>query len=158
MQGRKANHSDTVTLELRKPGSMGHFPGYPDPASPAAAIDTDQAKPGIQLDTNADGQFTLTDLPSGMFFLTAKTSHHLRGQNGEMVKISGRDVVVSKPIEIRPGQYISGVRIYGYRDLNADGKFDGVGEFEDELFAGEAGTEDNKIDRPGRDQPKVSEV
>jgi hypothetical protein len=146
LQGRKANHSDTVTLELRKPGSMGHFPGYPDPASPAAALDTDLVKPGIQLDTNADGQFTLTDLPNGMFFLTAKTSHHLRGQNGEMVKISGRDVVVSKPIEIRPGQYISGVRIYGYRDLNADGKFDGVGEFEDELFAGEAGTEDNKID------------
>ena len=146
LQGRKADHSDTVTIELRKPGSMGHYPGYPVPDSPAAGIDTDPIAPGIQLVTNADGQFTLTDLPSGRFFLTAKTSHHLRGQNGQPEKIGGRDIVVSKPIEIRPGQFISGVRIYGFRDLNGDAKFDGVGEFESELYAGEAGKEDNKID------------
>lgn len=74
-------------------------------------------------------------MPSGRYFLTAKGSHYLRGQNNH-----------TTPLELVPGKSITGVQIKGYADNNADGDFADAGEEFDTLLAGEAGTEDNQID------------
>jgi len=59
------NHQENVTLELRKPGSIGHFSGYTSPE------DTDANTAGIQLQTGTDGSFKITSVPDGKYFLTA---------------------------------------------------------------------------------------
>jgi len=113
-------HAALITFELRQPGSIGNFSSYvsPDDASPIEY--------GIQIQTDADGNFKITDLPTGKFFLTAKTPFHMRGQNHHTV-----------PLDIYPGMVKTGVTIHGYKDINGDGKFTGSGETEGFLFAGD---------------------
>ena len=113
-------HAALVTFELRQPGSIGNFSSY---------ISADDASPidyGIQIQTDADGNFKITELPTGKFFLTAKTPFHMRGQNHHTI-----------PIDIYPGMVQTGVTIHGYKDINGDGEFTGSGETEDFLFAGD---------------------
>ena len=113
-------HAALITLELRRPGSIGNFSSYisPDDASPVEY--------GIQIQTDTDGNFKITELPTGKFFLTAKTPFHMRGQNHHTI-----------PIDIYPGMVKTGVTIHGYKDVDDDGEFTGSGETEDFLFAGD---------------------
>jgi hypothetical protein len=113
-------HAALVSFELRQPGSIGNFSSY---------ISADDASPidyGIQIQTDADGNFKISELPTGKFFLTAKTPFHMRGQNHHTI-----------PIDIYPGLVQTGVTIHGYKDINGDGEFTGSGETEDFLFAGD---------------------
>ncbi|HIB98291.1 TPA: T9SS type A sorting domain-containing protein [Candidatus Poribacteria bacterium] len=113
-------HAALLTFELRQPGSKGNFSAY---------VSADDASPidyGIQIQTDDDGNFKLSNLPTGKFFLTAKTPYHMRGQNHHTI-----------PLDIYPGVVKTGVTIHGYKDINGDGEFTGSGETEDFLFAGD---------------------
>ena len=127
LEGR-TDHQENVTLELRQTGSLGHVTTYTAPE------DTDATTPGIQLQTATDGTFKITNVPSGTFFLTAKASHYLRGQNDASV-----------PIQVTPGKVVTSVLIKGFNDANSDGDFADAGEEFGTLLAGETGTEDNQI-------------
>ena len=121
-----------MTFELRKPGVYGHYSGYTSPE------DEDSETIGIQLTPANDGSFTLTQVPAGKYFLTAKAPHYLRGQNDD-----------ATPLEVRPGQTIEDVTIKGYNDANSDGDYADSGEEYDYLLAGDTNSstyaEDNAV-------------
>jgi hypothetical protein len=121
-----------MTFELRKPGVYGHYSGYTSPE------DEDSETIGIQLTPGNDGSFTLTEVPAGKYFLTAKAPHYLRGQNDD-----------ATPLEVRPGETIEDVMIHGYSDANSDGDYADSGEEYNYLLAGDTDSstyaEDNAV-------------
>jgi hypothetical protein len=96
----------TITFELREPGSLDPYAGYPPEGS---QIDEDADTPGVQVTTNPDGTFTLKDIPTGRWELTAKVDSFLRG---EYVNAK----TGSRIIEVVSGDVLRGVKIY-----NAEG-------------------------------------
>jgi len=73
LEGRR-DHSAEVTFSLRKPGTTEDF------EIDSIANDEDEAKPGIQVTTKADGSYTIQGVPRGTWELVAKADSYLRGQ------------------------------------------------------------------------------
>ncbi len=118
----------TITFELREPGSLAPYDGYPPEGSD---IDEDPDTPGVQVTTNSDGTFTLADIPTGRWEITAKVDSFLRGEyvNPE---------TGSRVIEVVAGNVIRGVKIYNAEgedyllggDINGDNRVN-INDFSD---------------------------
>ncbi len=116
LEGRPLDFTKEITFELRPTGS---FESVSDTQF-SDANDEDSTEAGIQVSTTTTGDYTLTEVPAGLFNLVAKTDLYLTGQVS--VTMSANEALT----DIRPTE-------------------DNGGTDRNELFAGDANA-DNKLD------------
>jgi len=116
LQGRTSS-ADTVTFFLRQVGS---YTSLSDSLFETNDIDTDAV--GIQiLTTDVDGKFTLSNVPSGIYILSAAVPRHLTGHDTIVVK-AGLDLA-----SIQPTRDGSGIQHVSLRAGDAAGFVDSTG-------------------------------
>ena len=116
LQGRTSS-ADTVTFFLRQVGS---YTSLSDSLFETNDIDTDAV--GIQvLTTDVDGKFTLSNVPSGIYILSAAVPRHLTGHDTIVVK-AGLDLA-----SIQPTRDGSGIQHASLKAGDAAGFVDSTG-------------------------------
>lgn len=73
---KRTNHSKVITLELRRLGEEVPYM----PTEFVTANDEDLTTSGIQVTTANDGQYTLTNVPTGKYYLVANTDSYIAGK------------------------------------------------------------------------------
>ncbi|MFC1729560.1 FlgD immunoglobulin-like domain containing protein, partial [candidate division KSB1 bacterium] len=119
MQGRTDHtlnvEGDRLTLELREIGSYNPI----SDASYIASNDVNEALDGVQVDTDNFGSYVLRNVPSGTYYLVAKTQSYLTGQYPSFTILSGdiiqdanptydNDAIPNDLAELRGGDVSSG--------------------------------------------------
>ncbi|MFC1558709.1 FlgD immunoglobulin-like domain containing protein, partial [candidate division KSB1 bacterium] len=125
LEGRSANFSKEITLELREIGSLLPI----DNSTFDNANDQNSGVAGVQITTDADGRYELSNVPTGTYDLVAKTSNYLAGEYYAADVVSGDYLIGINPTKNLPtvdyqellGGDVSSSTSTGTQDNTVDG-------------------------------------